>query len=386
MRKICVVTGTRAEYGLLRFLMENIKADPTFILQVVVTGMHLSDNHGLTFHEIERDGFKIDLKIPILSNSDSPIGISNSIGVAVSGFGKAFDELKPDLVILLGDRFETFAAATSALIANIPVAHIHGGESSEGLIDEALRHAITKMSQIHFVAANQYRNRVIQLGEQPKNVFLVGGLGVDCISKLKILKKEELEDSLKFKFGNRNLLVTFHPVTLEKSTAKLQMSELLLALSDLKDTKILFTMPNSDTESIGITKLIENFVSKHENSKAFVSLGQAKYFSCIAQVDGVVGNSSSGLLEVPTFGRGTINIGDRQRGRLKASSVIDCEPTRNEITKAIKKLYSNDFQEGLQAVVNPYGESGASERIVQILKNLDLNEIIKKHFYNLGES
>ena len=382
-RKICIITGSRAEYGLLRWVMQGIKDHPDLTLQLIVTGMHLSKDFGMTIDEIENDGFEVNDKIDILSYADTSLGISQSMADALLGFAKAFYRLKPDLVLVLGDRFEVFSAATSAHVARIPIAHIHGGESTEGLIDEAFRHSITKMSQIHFVAAKEYRQRVIQLGENPEKVFLVGGLGIDGINNLKLLDKEMLENKLDFKFGTKNLLVTFHPVTLENLTAKNQMKELLLALSELKDTKIIFTMPNSDAESKVISQLIQDFVQRNPNTKAYYSLGQQKYFSTIMHVDGVIGNSSSGLLEVPSFKKPTVDIGDRQRGRIKAKSVISCAPKAEDIGRAIKKLYSSNFQDTLQEVESPFGKGGASQKILTILESVHLEDLLKKEFYNL---
>jgi len=382
-RKICVITGSRAEYGLLRWVMQGIKDHPDLTLQLIVTGMHLSKDFGMTVDEIENDGFAINDKIEILSYTDNSLGISQSMADALLGFAEAFHRLKPDLVLVLGDRYEVFSAATSAHIARIPIAHIHGGESSEGTIDEAFRHSITKMSQLHFVAAKEYRQRVIQLGENPGKVFLVGGLGIDGINNLKLLDKEMLENELDFEFGTKNLLVTFHPVTLENFTAKNQIKELLLALSELKDTKIIFTMPNSDAESKTIFQFIQDFVQHNPNAKSYHSLGQQKYFSTIMYVDAVVGNSSSGLLEVPSFKKPTVDIGDRQRGRIKAKSVISCEPKAEDIRRAIKELYSSNFQDTLQEVENPFGKGGASQKILTVLESVHLEDLLKKEFYNL---
>jgi len=272
------------------------------------------------------------------------------------------------------------------LVARIPVAHLHGGEATEGAFDEALRHSITKMSHLHFVAADEYRQRVIQLGEQPDRVFLVGGLGVDHIKRLKLLDRAELEASLDFKLGKKSLLITFHPVTLEASTAAQQMAELLAALAALNDTQLIFTLPNADTEGRALIKMAEQFVAQHSNARAYTSLGQLRYLSCIAHVDGVVGNSSSGLAEVPSFKKGTINIGDRQRGRLQAASVINCDPTRQSIDAALAKLYSADFQASLSGVSNPYGDGGASEKVVKTIKHFQIDGIAKKYFYDLPTS
>jgi GDP/UDP-N,N'-diacetylbacillosamine 2-epimerase (hydrolysing) len=382
-RKICVVTGSRADYGLLRLVMQRVKDDPKLILQVVVTGMHLSPIFGLTYTEIEADGFSIDSKVEMLNSSDTPVGLADSMSKGLIGCADAFSHLQPDVIVVLGDRFEIFVAAAAALVAKIPVAHLHGGETTLGAFDEAFRHSITKMSHLHFVAAEEYRKRVIQLGENPKYVFLVGGLGVDGIKEMRLLSREELESSLGFKFKSRSLLITFHPVTLEDDTAETQMEELLAALSDLSDTSLIFTMPNADTGGLVLIKMIEQFVESHHNAHSFISLGQQRYLSCIAQVDGVVGNSSSGLAEVPTFRKGTINIGARQLGRLQASSVINCLPEREQIRAAIKTLYSQNFRSSLAEASNPYGEGGASLKVVDTLRDLPLIDIVKKSFYDL---
>ena len=383
MRKICVITGSRAEYGLLRWVMQGIKDDPALKLQVLATGMHLSREFGLTYREIEKDGFRIDRKVKMLTGSDTPVGIAKSMGKGLIGFADALHELKPDLIVVLGDRFEILSAVATALVARIPVAHLHGGELTEGAFDEAIRHSITKMSHLHFVATEEYRRRVIQLGEQPQRVFTVGGLGIDNILRLKLFKREELEVVLNFKLGKKSLLITFHPVTLENDAGVKQMGEVLKALRKIKKTQLIFTLPNADTKSRKLIKMVKQFVAQHPNARAYPSLGQLRYLSCIAQVDGVVGNSSSGLAEVPSFRKGTINIGDRQQGRLQASSVISCQATRSSIANAIKRLYSRDFQARLSQVRNPYGTGGASNRVVKFLKHCSLNGISKKSFYDL---
>jgi GDP/UDP-N,N'-diacetylbacillosamine 2-epimerase (hydrolysing) len=385
VRKICVVTGSRAEYGLLRWVMEGIQNSPKLELLVIATGMHLSPEFGQTYRDIEMDGFRIDRKVEMLLSSDTPIGITKSMGLGIIGFADALHEFKPDLLLVLGDRYEIFSAVSTAMVAQIPVAHLHGGESTEGAFDEAIRHSITKMSHLHFVATEEYQQRVIQLGEHPDRVFHVGGLGIDNIHKLILLNKVELEKSLGFKFGRKNLLVTFHPVTLEIGMVSEQMNELLIALEKIENVHIVFTMPNADTGGRILFKMIENFVLNNPSSKAFTSLGQTRYLSCLNHIDGVIGNSSSGLAEVPTFKIGTINIGDRQSGRIKAMSVIDCEPNEPSISSAIKKLYSTDFQNRLTTVKNPYGCGGASESIVNILNEVTLDGLLKKKFYNLNQ-
>jgi GDP/UDP-N,N'-diacetylbacillosamine 2-epimerase (hydrolysing) len=382
-RKICVITGTRADYGLLRWVMQGIKDDPQLALKVIATGMHLSPEFGLTYHEIEKDGFFIDRKVEILTSSDTPVGIAKAMGLGLIGFADALNELRPDLIVVLGDRFEIFSAVAAALVARIPVAHLHGGETTQGAFDEALRHSITKMSHLHFVAAREYRQRVIQLGEPPERVFLVGGLGIDNIKRLRLLERAELEASLGLNLGKKNLLITFHPVTLETLTASDQMAELLAVLSELNDIQLIFTMPNADTGGRLLINMVKQFVAQHSNAHAYASLGELRYLSCILHVDGVVGNSSSGLLEVPSFKKGTINIGDRQRGRLQAASVINCEPTRLSITQALERLYSANFQASLNSVCNPHGLGGASEMVVETIKHYAIDGIIKKGFYDL---
>jgi len=383
MRKICVITGTRAEYGLLYYLMSAIEADPALELQIIATGMHLSPEFGLTYKEIEKD-FTITKKIEMLLSSDTPVGISKSMGLAQISFAESFEELKPDLVVVLGDRYEIFSAASAAMIARIPIAHLHGGETTEGAFDESIRHSITKMAHLHFTAAEEYRDRVIQLGEHPDRVFNVGGMGIDAIKRITLLEKSELEKSINFTFGTKNLLVTFHPVTLESHTAAEQFQALLNALDTLEDTHIIFTKANSDTDGRIINTMIDTYVSHNTKAVAFASMGQLRYLSALQFVDAVVGNSSSGLLEAPSFHIGTINIGDRQKGRLKALNVIDCEPTKKAICESLAKLYTPEFQQQLSTVKNPYGEGGAVEKIIHILKNTPLDDLLKKSFYDRG--
>lgn len=383
-RKICVVTGTRAEFGLLRWLMVSIDKHPDLQLQVIATGMHLSPEFGNTFKEIEEAGFQIDAKVEMLISGDTQTAVTKSMGIGLIGFADAYERLAPDLIVLLGDRFEIFSAASAAMIANIPIAHLHGGETTEGAFDEAIRHAITKMSHLHFVAAKEYRNRVIQLGESPDRVFNVGGMGIDAIKRIKLLTRQELEQSLSVSLGDKSLLITFHPVTLEgPKDSVVQMQELLAALEPLEDTTLIFTLPNADTGNRELRTLVNNFVNQRANARVYSSLGQLRYYSCLAQVDGVIGNSSSGLLEAPSFKVGTINIGNRQKGRLKATSVIDCQSDRYSITAALKKLYSSEFQTSLTTVVSPYGQGNACETIVKALADTPLSEIRKKRFFDL---
>lgn len=384
-RKVCVVTGTRAEFGLLRWLMGEIQSHPQLELQVIATGMHLSPEFGSTYREIEEAGFEIDARVEMLLSSDTNTAVTKSMGLGVIGFADAYERLAPDIVVVLGDRFEIFAATSAAMIAGVPVAHLHGGETTEGAFDEAIRHSITKMSHLHFVAAEEYRQRVVQLGEHPDRVFNFGGMGVDAIKRIKLLSREELERSLELSFGEKSLLVTFHPVTLEGgASSAAQMNELLAALEELNDITLIFTMPNADTGGRELSAMVRKFAESRSNARVYTSLGQLRYFSCLSQVSGVVGNSSSGLLEAPAFHIGTVNIGDRQKGRLKASSVIDCEPNRKAIAAALEKLYSADFQAGLASAFNPYGNGGASEAIAKVLAEYPLENIRKKAFYNLS--
>jgi GDP/UDP-N,N'-diacetylbacillosamine 2-epimerase (hydrolysing) len=382
-RKICVVTGSRADYGLLRLVMKGIEAEPSLTLQIIATGMHLSPTFGLTYKEIEGDGFKIDQKVECLSSSDSPVAIAEATGKALSGCAKAFDELKPDLVLVLGDRFEIFAASSAALLSRIPIAHIHGGEVTAGAYDEAFRHSITKMSSIHFVATEEYKKRVIQLGENPNTVHLVGGLGVDAIKELKLLNKDEIEQTLGIKFANKSLLITFHPATLEDQAPAEQVSELLAALSDKPDTTLIFTMPNADTGGREIMRQLEKFVEKNGNAHVFKSLGQLVYLSCTAIVDGVVGNSSSGILEAPSFKVGTINIGHRQLGRVQSSSIINSVAKVSDLKKALDCLYSAEFKSKLITCTSPYGEGGSSMKILEILREFRPNGNTQKLFYDV---
>jgi len=382
-RKICVVTGSRADYGLLRSVMQGIKDDPNLTIQVIATGMHLSPTFGLTYKEIEADGFFIDEKVEVITELDTPEEISQSIAKGIIGCAKAFNRLEPDLVLLLGDRYEIFSAAIAAYVAFIPIAHIHGGELTGGALDEAFRHSISKMSSLHFVAAEEYKKRLIQLGENPKNIHIAGGLGVDSIKKHKLLNKHELENELDIKFLDKSLLVTFHPVTLDIESSEFQFKELLSALSNLKDTTLIFTMPNADTGGRKLISMVEEFIIENKNAKAFTSLGQLLYFSCIQNTDGVIGNSSSGIIEVPSFQKATINIGDRQLGRLQAESIINCKPMKKDIINAVEKLYSSSFQTLLGMVTNPYSGTGVSEKIIEVLGAISLDGIIKKAFYDL---
>jgi GDP/UDP-N,N'-diacetylbacillosamine 2-epimerase (hydrolysing) len=386
LKKICVFTGTRAEYGLLYWLIKAIQDDELLDLQLVASGMHMSPEFGLTYKQIEKDGFFINKKIEILLSSDSAIGISKSIGLGVISFAECLDELKPDILIVLGDRFEVFSVVTAAMINRIPVAHFHGGESTEGLIDEPIRHSVTKMTHLHFTSTEFYRNRVIQLGEQPDTVFNVGALGIESINKLKLLNRKDFELSINRPLSKLNVLVTFHPVTLESSSTEVQFKELLTSLDILEECLIIFTKANADTDSRIINSLIDEYVLKNpQKAIAFTSLGQLRYLSALQYVDMVVGNSSSGLLEAPSFKIPTINIGDRQRGRVKGDTIIDCCPESGSINDAIKKAISKEFKESIHQSKNPYGEGNPSESVIEILKKAELKNIIKKKFYNFHE-
>lgn len=346
--------------------------------------MHLSPEFGLTYKQIEADGFSINKKVEMLLSSDTSVGISKSIGLGVIGFSDAINELNPDLVLVLGDRFEILAACIAAMIARIPIAHCHGGEATAGLIDEPIRHSITKMSHLHFVSTLEYKKRVIQLGEDPKRVFLTGALGIENINRLELLSKKEFENSIGFKLKKKNFLITFHPVTLEKSTAKTQFTELIAAIEKLDETGFIFTKPNADTDGRVIIQLIDEYVaSNSDKAIAFISLGQLRYLSALKYVDGVIGNSSSGLIEAPSFKIGTINIGDRQQGRVKGDTIIDCLPERRSIARSIARLYSNEFKKQLFNSVNPYGTKNASDLIVKQLDTFPLEGILKKNFYNV---
>ena len=383
MRKICVVTSTRAEYGLLYWLLKEIKADSELKLQLIVTGMHLSPEFGLTYKEIEKE-FKIDKKIEILSSSHTSLDICAEMARVYEKFAPALAELKPDILVLLGDRYEIFGVAGVASIMQIPIAHIHGGETTQGAFDEAFRHSITKMSHIHFAATNEYANRIIQLGEEPSRVFNIGGTSIENIKKLNLLNKDEFEKSIKFKLAKKNILITFHPATLENSGAREQFNELLNALDELEETNFIFTKANSDTDGDVINKMIDEYVSENsQKAVAFASLGQLRYLSAIKFVDIVLGNSSSGLLEVPSFKKTTINIGDRQKGRARASSVIDVRPDKEEILATMKRAYSKEFEQTLKDTINPYDGGNPSKKMVKILKETKLDGILKKKFYDV---
>jgi GDP/UDP-N,N'-diacetylbacillosamine 2-epimerase (hydrolysing) len=383
-RKICVVTSTRAEYGLLRTLMRQINSDAAFDLQIVVAAAHLSNEHGLTYREIESDGFRIDERVEMLISSDSPVATCNSLGLGFVLFSGAYSRLRPDILVVLGDRYELLAAVGTALIHGIPIAHIHGGELTQGVFDEQIRHSISKMSHFHFVATEEYRKRVIQLGEDPSRVFNSGSPGMDDIYSAKLMSKRQFESHLGFSLGARNLLVTFHPVSSMRGDSCRQFAELLDALDKIRDVKLIFTYPNADPEGGALSVMIENYVrSNSEKAFSVVSMGRNCYLSAIRLCDAVVGNSSSGIIESPSFRKGSINIGSRQDGRTRAESVIDCEPERKSISFAIEKLFSREFQYKLRKVKNPYGGPGASKFIKNTLKKVKLDGILGKKFHDI---
>ena len=386
MKKICVITGTRADYGLLYWTLKALKKEPTIQLQICATGMHLSPEFGLTYQQIEADGFTIDYKVETLLSSDTGTAIAKSIGMGTIGFADALSFLNPDIVLLLGDRYEILAAATASMSLCIPIAHCHGGEATEGVIDESIRHSITKMSHLHFTATDSFKKRVIQLGEQPDNVFNFGALGIENINRMKFLKKNEIEQNIKFSFLSKNYLVTFHPETLEKESMEIRFGEVLLALEELinPETLFIFTMPNADNDGRVIIKMINEFVNYHpKNSVVFTSMGQINYLSTLKYIDAVIGNSSSGLIEVPSFNIPTINIGDRQRGRIMAESVINCPVNKNQIKFAVQKANNKEFKQKITKLINPYGTKNVSDKIVDILKKTSLSDLLKKKFYNL---
>ena len=380
-RKICVVTGTRAEYGLLQPIMQAIKEDQVLELQLVVTGMHLSPEFGLTYKTIEDDDFEISEKIEILLSSDTSIGVAKAIGLATISFSETLDRLKPDFIMVLGDRFELLAVAQVALVSRIPIVHLAGGDVTEGAFDEAIRHSITKMSQLHFVTNKESEKRVHQLGEDPENIHLVGNPGLDHLNSLKLMEKNELEKSLRYSFKSQNILVTFHSVTLDNAPAVNSFSALLEALDSLgEDIGIIFTRPNADTEGRQLIKMLDEYVEDRSNCIVYTSLGQLRYLSTVALVDVVVGNSSSGIVEVPSLKTATVNIGDRQKGRLRADSIIDCEP----ITENIKESIQQAFKLDCSTVVNPYGDGNTTERVLKVLREINHPErLIKKHFYDI---
>lgn len=385
-RKICVVTGTRAEYHLLYPLLKKIDSDGEMSLLLVATGTHLSEKYGNTFQEIENDGFTIHAKIPILQEKDGPNEINMAMSVAIMGFSTFYDSHHPDAVILLGDRYELLSAAIAAMNYRIPIVHIHGGETTEGAIDECIRHAITKMSFLHFTSCEVYRKRVIQLGENPQHVFNVGALGIENIKNEKLMSLEELESSLEFSLKERFAVITFHPVTLEDNTAEKQFGQLLEALNLFPDLKLLFTKSNADSGGLCINQMIDDYVLCHpQRSVAFFSLGRLRYLSALSYAAVVIGNSSSGIIETPSFCVPTVNIGDRQKGRIQAKNILNCEAEKKEIFQAINKALSGTFRNYICDTQNPYGDGNVSDKIIYHIKEyLKEDKVdLKKGFYNI---
>ena len=384
MRKVCIFTSTRAEWGLLRGVAELVRGSDALQLQLLVSGTHLSDDYGRTIQEIEEDGFQSDECVNILKFDDSPEGVCNAMSLAMSGYGEAIGRLQPDLLVVLGDRYETFCAAAVAQIQRVVVAHIHGGESTEGAVDEAFRHSITKMSHLHFPCSEEYRRRIIQLGENPAMVFNVGALGLENIRKVSLMDRAELEYSLKFKLDRPFFMVTFHPVTLENATAASQITELLAALDQFPRHKIIFTNANADPSRHEINNRIEEYCKGHQARCLSVSsLGLRRYLSAMKLCDAVVGNSSSGILETPAFGVPTVNIGDRQKGRIRTISIVDCQPEEFSICEALREVLNPEFRDGIKGIKHPCYKEATACKIVEKIQGLDLDSILKKSFYNI---
>lgn len=382
--KICVATGTRAEYGLLKPLLEKLKDNSLFELQLLATGAHLSPEFGLTYKQIETDGFTISYKVEMLLSSDTAEGITKSMGIAIAGFSEAFKNLQPDLLVILGDRYEMLALASTALIFKIPIAHIHGGEITEGAYDDAIRHSITKMSHLHFVSTDKYKKRVIQLGEQPQNVFKVGAIGLDNIANLELLTKEQLEDNLKIKFKKYNYLITFHPETLAEESVESQFNKLLAALDKLEDSFFIFTKANADTNGRIINQICETYAQKNSHkSVLFDSLGTLRYLSVMKVCDAIVGNSSSGIIEAPSMYTATINIGNRQKGRIQAGSILNCDVNSDDIYGLLKQVQPQEFKDTLKEITNPYGTGNASIQIEAVLSEINVPSLLIKKFYDI---
>lgn len=375
-KKICVFTGSRAEYGLLKPLLEKIKEEPDFSLQILVSGMHLSPEFGLTFRDIEEDGFEINEKVEILLSSDSFAGMSKSIGLGIISFTDSLLRLNPDMVLILGDRFEALACAISAYTLRIPILHLYGGETTEGSLDDGYRNAISQLSTIDFTSTEVYREKLIRKGKSEDRVFNVGALGIDNIRKIRLLSKSEVEKKLGIKFSKRNFLITYHPETKKGEVNQRNFEELLKVLAELRDIFLIFTASNADSEGRLINSMINDFVTKNrDKSVKFTNLGQLFYLSVMKHVTAVIGNSSSGIIEAPSLKVPTINIGDRQKGRVKAKSIIDCEPEYHKIKEALNLLNSKEFNEQVKRVQNPYGDGRSADRIVKILKSLELKNV-----------
>lgn len=385
MKKITVLTATRAEYGLLSNVIRRLKKEKDVTVNVVVTGMHLSPEFGLTYQEIEADGIEINKKIEILLSSDTPIAVSKSMGLAMISFAEYFDDSRPDALLVLGDRYETLAVCCAAMNARIPIIHLHGGETTEGLIDEAVRHSITKMSYLHFTTTEPYKNRVIQLGENPSRVFHVGAPGVENVLNMQLLHKQELEESIGFGLNKEYVVITYHPVTLESDGIEKQMESLFSAFDRFDDLLFVFTKANADANGRLVNQMIDSYVAKHKNAVAFESLGLVRYLSAVKYCKAVIGNSSSGIIEVPSFGVPTVNIGDRQKGRIRAESVIDADTNAEGIFQAMKTAFSDEIMVVCKHVKNPYEKKDTSEQIVKLIKSevLFANVELKKEFYDI---
>ncbi len=383
-RKICIVTGTRAEYGLLYWLMKEIQADDALELQIIATGAHLSPEFGLTYREIEKDGFRINATVEMLLSSDTPVGVAKSMGIALIGIADAFQRLSPDIVVVLGDRYEILAAAEAAMVANIPIAHIHGGEITEGAIDDSIRHAITKMAHLHFVAAPEYRNRVIQMGENPVHVYDVGAVGIDNIVKMQLMSRHELEESIQFVLGEKYFLVTYHPVTVSNAKHSDALQNLFDALDCFPEYRILFTKSNSDAGGREINRQVDAYADmRKDRVVCCTSLGQLRYLSAMKHAAAVVGNSSSGILEAPVLKASTVNIGDRQKGRLRFPSVIDCAEEKVAIVAAIQKALSEDFRRRLEDMMISHADGNIAVRIKNVLREVSLEGLFQKQFFDL---
>jgi UDP-hydrolysing UDP-N-acetyl-D-glucosamine 2-epimerase len=380
-RKICFVTGSRADFGLLIWPMRAIQQTPGLRLQLIATGMHLSPEFGYTIDNIHDEGFIVDDTVETLLSSDSGVGVAKSVGLGVIGFADAFARLKPDLVVVLGDRYETFAAAQAAMYMRLPMAHLFGGDVTEGAIDESIRHAITKMSHLHFVTNGDSARRLLQLGEDPSRVFTVGSPGIDSIKRLKLMDRATIGREVGMALGERNILITFHPVTVETDRSVGSLDELFAALSALDpDTRLFFTLANADAEGRALNERIKAFVSARENAIAVASLGQLRYISLMNEVDAVVGNSSSGIYEAPSLNAPSVDIGDRQKGRERASSVFHTAPERGAIGAAIARA----MQHGREPTVSPYGDGESSRRTAEIIAAIpDFRTLLKKGFYDV---
>lgn len=385
MRKIAVFTGTRAEYGLLYWIIKGLHESVEVELQFYVGGMHLSPEFGYTITQIEKDGFPVTERMEFLLSSDSPVGISKSMGLALINSAEVLDRNKPDLIVLLGDRFESMAVAQAAMVACIPVAHIHGGETTEGLIDEAVRHSITKMGHLHFAATEGYKKRIQQLGEQPERIFNFGAPGIDSIVNLQLLKREELSNAINFSIDKPYFMVTYHPVTLEVDGASDSLVNLLKVLDDYPNHQLIITYPNADTHGRKLIEILDEYQSVHTKRVLLTqSLGQLRYLSAMKYCDAVIGNSSSGLIETPTFNVPTVNIGNRQKGRIAGETVLHCDESIESIRDTIGKAVSADFIKCCKKAINPYGIGNTSERIVDVLINYSLERIVNKKFHDLG--